>query len=128
MLFLLRKFANSSQSIRHYSKSNSIIGNRCYVEKIALTDDGKTFVAWHPRAESEFPYEHTLPVPTVKEQNRSAVLKSSAVEMAMKAFHTKKPALARRELARITFTSVHPWFPRARDKKAKKTPMDREYL
>lgn len=126
MFSLLRKFAKPSQTIRYYSKSNSIIGNRCYVEKIALTDDGKMFVAWHPKA--EFPYEHTLPVPTVKEQNRSAVLKNSAIETAMKAFHSKKPELARRQLAGITFTSVHPWFPRARDKKAKKTPMDREYL
>lgn len=96
------------------------------VDKIALTDDRKTFVAWHPQ--QEFPYEFTRPIPKSEERDRSAIIKEAAINTAMSAFKTQHPEIVRQELQRITFTTKHRWFPRARDKKAKKTPMDRPYL
>lgn len=96
------------------------------VDKIALTADGSTFVAWHPRP--AFPYEHSRPIPLVEQRDRSAVIKESTISTAMRAFHTKNPEIARQELSRATYTTKHRWFTRSRDKKAKKTPMDREYL
>lgn len=111
--------------IRSYS-SKTATGHWSLVDKIALTDDRKTFVAWHPS--TEFPYEFSRPIPAYEERNRSAVIKESAMDTAMAAFNTKHPEIARQELQRITFTTKHRWFPRSRDKKAKKTPMDRPYL
>lgn len=96
------------------------------VDTVALTDDGRTFVAWHPKP--EFPYEASRPIPQIELRDRSSVIKESSIATAMTAFNTKHPEIARQELSRITFTTKHRWFPRARDKKAKKTPMDREFL
>uniref|UniRef100_A0A6M2DE24 Large ribosomal subunit protein mL42 n=1 Tax=Xenopsylla cheopis TaxID=163159 RepID=A0A6M2DE24_XENCH len=92
------------------------------VDKIGVTDDQTTFVAWHPK--KDFPYECSRPLPEVNEDNGS-YLKNLVTKNAFKSPH---PEIARQELMRITHTSKHVWFPRARDKRAKKTPMDREYL
>lgn len=116
---------NGLRLIKSYS-SKTATGHWSLVEKIALTDDAKTFVAWHPQ--KEFPYEFTRPIPVIEERNRSTVIKEEALSTAMSAFKSKKPEIAREELQRLTFTTKHRWFPRARDKKAKKTPMDRPYL
>lgn len=115
----------------HSTKASSAVpttatGAWGLVDKVALTADGSTFVAWHPRP--AFPYEHSRPIPLVEMRDRSAVIKESSISTAMHAFNTKHPEIARQELSRITFTTKHRWFERARDKKAKKTPMDREYL
>lgn len=109
-----------------YSTKSTATGTRGLVERVALTNDGRTFVAWHPAP--DHPYELSRPIPQVELRDRSAIIKESSITTAMQAFHTKKPEIARQELSRITFTTKHRWFPRARDKKAKKTPMDREYL
>lgn len=101
-------------------------GNWGLVEGVALTNDSSTFVAWHPK--QAFPYDLSRPIPQVEQRDQSAVIKESAITTAMQAFNTKHPEVARQELAKITFTTKHRWFPRARDKKAKKTPMDRPYL
>lgn len=117
---------NSLQFSRHYSAGKTAKGNWGLVECVALTNDGSTFVAWHPKP--EFPYEMSRPIPHVEQRDRSAVIKESAITTAMQAFNTKHPEIVRQELSKITFTTRHRWFPRARDKKAKKTPMDRPYL
>lgn len=116
---------SSFHQIKSYT-SKTATGQWSIVDKIALTDDGKTFIAWHPQ--QEFPYEFTRPIPEYEERHRSAIIKESAINTAMSAFKTKHPEIARQELSNITHTTKHRWFPRARDKKAKKTPMDREYL
>lgn len=113
-------------AIKQYSTKPTATGNWGLVDKIALTNDGKTFVAWHPKP--EFPYELSRPIPVVEQRDKSAVIKESAINTAMEAFSKKHPEIARQELSKITFTTKHKWFPRARDKKAKKTPMDRPYL
>lgn len=126
-LALSRLFCrNSGLHLTKSYSSNTATGHWSLVDKIALTDDRKTFVAWHPQ--QEFPYELTRPIPEYEERNRSAVIKENAINTAMTAFSTKHPEIARQELQRITFTTKHRWFPRSRDKKAKKTPMDRTYL
>lgn len=114
-------------STAHYStRPTTATGIWGLVDKVALTNDGRTFVAWHPKP--EFPYESSRPIPQVELRDRSSVIKESTIGTAMTAFNTKHPEIARQELSRITFTTKHRWFPRARDKKAKKTPMDREFL
>uniref|UniRef100_A0A1B0D1D3 Large ribosomal subunit protein mL42 n=2 Tax=Phlebotomus papatasi TaxID=29031 RepID=A0A1B0D1D3_PHLPP len=102
-------------------------GAQNLVNSVAITDDGSTFVAWHPKP--EFPYEFSKPIPPAIERDNSSLLRDNAVNTAMQAFKTKHPEVAREELMRLTYTTKHRWFPRSRDKKAKKdTPMDRPYL
>lgn len=96
------------------------------VQKIAESKDRKMFAAWHPT--EEFPYEFTKPIPDITLSETSTVLKNSSVENARQTFKSKHPEFARQELMKITYTTKHPWYPRARDKKAKKTEMDRPYL
>ncbi|CAH1970650.1 unnamed protein product [Acanthoscelides obtectus] len=94
--------------------------------KIVVTDDGTTIVAWHPK--DDFPYECTRPLPERTVEKSTSVLKTNLTPEVMSIFNKKTPEQARQELMNITHTTKHRWFPRARDKKAKKTPMDREYL
>lgn len=111
---------------KKYSTKSTATGNWGLVDKIVLTDDGTTYVSWHPKP--EFPYELSRPIPRIEQRDQSAIIKESTINTAMKAFNTKHPEVARQELSKITFTTKHRWFPRARDKKAKKTPMDRPFL
>ncbi|XP_019870207.1 39S ribosomal protein L42, mitochondrial [Aethina tumida] len=94
--------------------------------RVVLTDDNSTLVIWHPK--QDFPYEHTRPLPEIKLEESTSVLKTQLTPELMSVFNKKTPEQARQELMNITHTTKHRWFPRARDKKAKKTPMDREYL
>lgn len=112
--------------IRHSSNSLNAIGNKALVAGVTTTNDKSTFVAWHPNV--EFPYEFSKPIPKVVEPSSSAVIEESAMRVAHKAFKTSHPEVARQELQRLTFTTKHKWYPRARDRKAKKTDMDRPYL
>ncbi|XP_046629819.1 39S ribosomal protein L42, mitochondrial [Neodiprion virginianus] len=92
-------------------------------EAVVIADDG-TIVCWHP--EQHFPYQYTKPLPAEKIEENSVL--SNRAKEAMDVFRKKHPEVVREELTKITFTTKHRWYPRARDKKAKKTPMDREYL
>ncbi|CRL08471.1 CLUMA_CG021386, isoform A [Clunio marinus] len=102
--------------------------NRAYVESLAESQDGTAFFAWHPK--KEVPYEFTRPLPTKIEQKSQSLLKEQQIEKAKLAWKHSHPDFAREELARLTFTTKHRWYPRARDKKHnfKKTLMDRKYL
>ncbi|XP_017841210.1 39S ribosomal protein L42, mitochondrial [Drosophila busckii] len=115
----------STNLIKNAINKNAV-GGKSLVESVAVTKDGKTIVAWHP--ETPFPYEHTKPLPVFAEKQSSQVIKEAALDSAMSAFKNKHPEVARQELMKLTHTTKHRWFPRARDKKAKKTPMDRPYL
>ncbi|XP_060654498.1 large ribosomal subunit protein mL42 [Drosophila nasuta] len=106
--------------------NTNAVGGKSLVESVAVTKNGKTIVAWHP--ETQFPYEHTKPLPQTVAKQSSSVIKETALDSAMSAFKNKHPEVARQELMKLTHTTKHRWFPRARDKKAKKTPMDRPYL
>lgn len=110
--------------MKTFPKEVGHTATRDTVEKVLKTQSGM-FVAWHP--EPDFPYEFTKPLEIVDRSNPS-LLKETAINTAMEAFKSQKPELARQELTKLTYTTKHIWFPRARDKKAKKTPMDREYL
>ncbi|PZC85678.1 hypothetical protein B5X24_HaOG215948 [Helicoverpa armigera] len=100
------------------------IVTRCY-NKIVMTDDGTTIVALHK--DQEFPYEHSRPLPeeTVAD---TGVLRMTDKDEVYRVFRDMKPEMARKQLASLTLTTEHRWFPRARDKKAKKTEMNRPYL
>lgn len=94
--------------------------------KIVLTDDESTYIAWHPK--QDFPYECSRPLPEPDVIENKTVLKTQVTPELMSVLGKKSPDQARLELMNITHTTKHRWFPRARDRKAKKTPMDREYL
>lgn len=94
--------------------------------KVALTDDGSTFVAWHPA--EDFPYECTKPLPEPQFVEDTSVLKVQMSKELQDVFNKKTQEQAVQELMNITHTTKHRWAYRPRDKKAKKTPMDREYL
>lgn len=102
---------------RHYSTTKPY--------KIVTTSDDTTFVSWHP--EEEFPYECTKPLPTIKEES-DTVLKTQLTPAVKSIFNKTTQEQARQELMDLTSTTKHRWYPRARDKRAKKTVMDREYL
>lgn len=85
--------------------------------------DKNTIVCWHP--EQPFPYECTKPLPEKKEP--ATALKVGHKEFSQ-VFRQSTPAAIAEELAKLTQTTKHRWFPRSRDKRAKKTKPDREYL
>lgn len=95
------------------------------VEKVVTTNDNKVFVAWHPTP--DFPYECSQPLPPVTAPSGS-LLRDEAVKNAMATFTSKDPEVVRQELANLTHTTIHKWRPMYRIKRAKKTPMDRQYL
>lgn len=112
--------------VRFQSTKLNAIGHKSLVAGVTCTDDKSTFVAWHP--DVEFPYALSKPLPEVSEQSSSAVIEESAMKTAQRAFKTAHPEVAREELQRLTFTTKNRWYPRARDRKAKKTESDRPYL
>ncbi|XP_026474700.1 39S ribosomal protein L42, mitochondrial [Ctenocephalides felis] len=93
-----------------------------HVDKVILTDDLTTFVAWHPK--KDFSFEFSRPLPDENVDNNLS-LKCTLTKNTFKNLH---PEITRQELVRITHTSKHIWYPRSRDKRAKNTPMDRKYL
>lgn len=94
-------------------------------ECVVFSDDGSTIVCWHP--EQAFPYECSRPLPEpVSESNSVLNIEDQANAYAV--FRKKSDEVVRQELMKITHTTKHRWFPRSRDKFAKKTPSDREYL
>lgn len=111
--------------VANYSIKTAISG-KGYVERIALTANKKMFVAVHPN--SEVPYEMSRPLPLSKNSDSGSLLKQSSLDSAMSAFKSKSAAVAVQELAQMTHTTRHRWYPRSRDKRAKNTPMDRKYL
>ncbi|XP_013188672.2 large ribosomal subunit protein mL42 [Amyelois transitella] len=96
---------------------------RCY-NKIVMTDDGSTIVALH--REQEFPYEFSKPLP--EEIKDDSILKMNDMKEIQRVFGNVKPEIAREQLSELTLTTKHRWFPRARDKRAKKNEMNRPYL
>jgi large subunit ribosomal protein L42 len=128
MMIFKRAFSASAQILAKFRvlPAENAVKNRSIVEAIAESSDKSAFFAWHPKP--TFPYEFTRPLPTKLEQKSATMLKEQSIEAAKVAFKLKHPEFSRAELMRVTFTSKHRWFPRARDKKAKKTPMDRKYL
>lgn len=113
------------QSKSYSTVPKTAFGGLSLVDQVVTTKDNSTFVAYHPNR--EFPYELTRPLPPPTRPS-SSLIKDEAIQAANKAFTSKHPELVREELRKVTFTTKHIWFPRGRDKKAKKTPMDREYL
>lgn len=107
-------------------QAKGVNSNLTSVQQIGITNDKTTFVAYHPKP--DFPYEFTRPIPPVEARCSNSLLKDTAINTAMEAFKAKHPEVARQELMNVTYTTKHRWYTRARDKKAKKTPMDREYL
>ncbi|XP_037953566.1 39S ribosomal protein L42, mitochondrial-like [Teleopsis dalmanni] len=122
-----------SQNIRNFSINctkltinKNAVGGLSLVEKVAVRNDGKVIVAWHP--DVQIPYEYTKPIPQAEKLDSASLIKEVSLQTAMSAFRNKHPEVARQELMQLTHTTKHRWFPRSRDKKAKKTPMDRPYL
>lgn len=109
---------------RTYS-AKTALGGQSLVEKVVTTSDNSTFVAYHPNR--DFPYEMSRPLPPPAIPT-NLLIKEDTIQAATNAVHKKHPQLAIEELSRISFTTKHRWYPRARDRRAKKTPMDRKYL
>lgn len=109
--------------VRAIAFKPSGIFTRCF-NKIVITDDGSTIVALH--RDQEFPYEHSRPLP--EEAKNKSILKMSDYQEVQRVFKDMTPEMARQQLSSTTLTTKHRWFPRARDKKAKKTEMDRPFL
>ncbi|EDS32194.1 mitochondrial ribosomal protein L42 [Culex quinquefasciatus] len=86
----------------------------------------KCYLAWHPQP--QFPYEHSKPIVRNSVESGSNLINDELVCSGASGLKDKHPEFVRDELAKATFTTKHRWFPRARDKKAKRTPMDREFL
>lgn len=103
------------------------IRHRALVEAIAESKDQSAYFAWHPK--KDVPYEFTRPLPTALEQKNQSLLKETLIDDAKSVYSVcNRPKFVEENLAKMTYTSKHRWFPRARDKKAKKNPMDRPFL
>jgi len=89
-----------------------------------IFQDNDLIICWHKP--EPFPYECSKPLPA-KVPEPEGVLKVSEIEV-NKLFKRRNEAMIPEELARITYTTKHRWYPRARDKRAKKTPRDRPYM
>lgn len=92
-------------------------------ELVVFMDDNMV-VCWHP--EQPFPYKYSKPLP-VKLPEPESVLKIGEKEIKT-VFRNENKAILPEELAKITYTTRNVWYPRARDKKAKKTVPDRPYM
>ncbi|XP_011638555.1 39S ribosomal protein L42, mitochondrial [Pogonomyrmex barbatus] len=92
-------------------------------EAVIFTEDDRMVVCWHP--EKPFPYEYSLPLPEEKPDTTILCIGEKDVT---DVFRKKKPYQVVEELAKITYTTKHRWYPRSRDKKAKITSPDRSYL
>ncbi|KYN27707.1 PREDICTED: 39S ribosomal protein L42, mitochondrial [Trachymyrmex cornetzi] len=92
-------------------------------EAVIFTEDNCMVVCWHP--EKAFPYECSLPLP--EEKPNTSVLCIGNKEIT-EMFRKKKEYQVVEELAKVTYTTKHKWYPRTRDKKAKDTEPDRPYL
>lgn len=114
---VLRTIRTCVYSVRHakYSTLPS--------EAVIFKEDDMV-ACWHP--EIPFPYECSLPVPENKYEDNS-VLRVGDKDIA-EVFHKKQETMVIDELSKLTYTTKHRWFPRSRDKKAKKTKPDRPYL
>lgn len=130
MFALNRSCLVSLTPIFNRTVSNKYINNREIVpiqDPIVLTDDGSTFVCLHE--EKEFPYECTRPMPEVVPQKPTVLINSK--EESMKVFGSKRPDNEiSQELAKLTHTTIHRWFPKSRllRKKKQLSNIDRKYL
>ncbi|CAG4965527.1 39S ribosomal protein L42, mitochondrial [Colias croceus] len=113
-----------AQLMRSFALKPKHVIARLY-NKIVITDDGSTIVALH--REQEFPYECSKPLPDEVHEDKS-VLRMTDYNEVKRVFKEMKPEFARQQLSSMTLTTPHRWFPRARDKKAKKNEMNRPYL
>lgn len=126
---LTKHILNGNNYTQIRLKSSNILttslGSLSTVEKVVTTSDDSTFISWHPT--HDFPYEYSKPLPPPAIPT-STLLKDEAIQRSMEAFGAKQPEIARQELMKLTSTSLHVWKPRQRDRKAKNTKPDREYL
>lgn len=124
---ILRNVSKRPSVIRMYSSAitdSTSSQLRSVEDPVVLSDDGSYFICWHP--EKPYPYQCTKPLPEEKEAEKY-VLKNMGTANSL--YEKKKhPNTLAEELAKLTFTTKHRWFPRSRDRYAKKTPSDREYL
>ncbi|XP_034938469.1 39S ribosomal protein L42, mitochondrial [Chelonus insularis] len=110
---------------QNYSNDSS---KKDLVDKYIIINEDMV-VCWHP--EPKFPYECSKPLP-LKQPEPKSVLKMP-LEKTHKIFSpptysSEERGLNAEELAKLTYTTKHRWFPRARDKRSKKTKPDRTYL
>ncbi len=124
MLKIANSALNLTRRVPRYTRNISTYPEDSK-DEIAMTDDGRVIVCWHP--EKVFPYECSKPLPAEKPESPS-LFKLENKEEVYKIFKNKNEVEIRDELQRLTYTTMHRWFPRSRDKKAKKTPMNRPYL
>lgn len=115
---VLRTIRACVRSVRHAKYST------LPTEAVIFTEDDRMVVCWHP--EQPFPYECSQPLPEEKPENTS-VLCIGDRDVA-DVFRKKKPYQVVEELAKVTYTTKHRWYPRSRDKRAKDTKPDRSYL
>ncbi|XP_043287553.1 39S ribosomal protein L42, mitochondrial [Venturia canescens] len=85
----------------------------------------ETIVCWHP--DKNFPYKYSQPLPR-EEHTAFSTLKISAPKARATFARKKDNKTIAEECAKLTHTTMHPWFPRSRDKKAKKSQADRPFL
>lgn len=115
------------RSIRSILKFNNVrAASRLAGQKeVVIFPDDEMAVCWHP--EQNFPYECSKPLPQ-KAPAAFSPLKISEHEAKATFARKKNNRLIAEECAKLTYTTMHPWFPRSRDKRAKKTVPDRPYL
>ncbi|XP_054719936.1 28S ribosomal protein L42, mitochondrial-like [Uloborus diversus] len=128
MLFYLKgiKFSHvASKVFKGLSKS------RCYSSVkensktcVVLSNNGQIVVCWHP--EQHPPYEHTKPLPDIPQElcEGDSVLKLQYRREGKHRFQPDGPTIP--ELAKITYTTKHRWYPNLEKRYEDPPPIDRE--
>ncbi|KZC09344.1 PREDICTED: 39S ribosomal protein L42, mitochondrial [Dufourea novaeangliae] len=91
-------------SCKRYSSSMKLPHN------LVVPLNKEMIVCWHP--EQEFPYEHSLPLPEEKEISSKSVLCIGKKEIADVFYRNKKRQAVIDELAKMTYTTKHRWYPK----------------
>lgn len=123
---MLLKIIMRNNFVRNiFTANRSISTFKNEKESVILTDDGSTFVCWHP--EKSFPYEYSKPMIRTKVVSNS-ILKIENIEDAHHIFKGKSDEQVREELTKITYTCKHRWFPCNRRFKRRTSEPVRRYL
>ncbi|KAG8197467.1 hypothetical protein JTE90_007211 [Oedothorax gibbosus] len=91
-----------------------------------LSNDGQTICCWHPK--ENVPYEHTRPLPVIDPEfnEDDSVLKVQYRRHAKHRFQPDGPTIP--ELAKLTYTTKHRWYPNKEKKYEDPQQFDRDGL
>ncbi|XP_076176440.1 mitochondrial ribosomal protein L42 [Ptiloglossa arizonensis] len=106
-------------SCKRYLSSNKL------PMQIVTSINNEMIICWHPK--QEFPYEYSLPLPEEKQIESTSILCIGEKEIA-ETYKSKRREEMVQDLAKITYTTKHRWYPNNSERKIRRIEPDRPYL